>query len=187
MERLIGEVTSERYKMYLVIRLWGSECSVWVFGERRVGEMMKWSVGQEHQKGSRRPRALPGLCTGKNWERWPGAFRCGAQYVSLQMQQESSPTHLPSLLGYISCPRSLHFVSFFFLRFYLFIFRERAREGEREGETHWCSRETSVCASHMPPTKDLARNPGTGPDWELNQQCFDLRNNAQPTEPHQSG
>ena len=31
----------------------------------------------------------------------------------------------------------------FFLRFYLFIFRERGKEGEREGEQHRCVRETS--------------------------------------------
>ena len=28
--------------------------------------------------------------------------------------------------------------------FYLFIFRERRREGKREGEKHWCMRETSI-------------------------------------------
>ena len=36
-------------------------------------------------------------------------------------------------------------VFFFFLRLYLFIFRERGREGEREGEKHQC-----VVASHAP-------------------------------------
>ena len=52
----------------------------------------------------------------------------------------------------------------FFKRFYLFIyFRERGREGEREGEKHQC-----VVASCMPPTGDLARNPGMCPDWESN-------------------
>ena len=52
---------------------------------------------------------------------------------------------------------------FFFLvnkRFYLF-FREKRREGEREGEKHQC-----VVASHTPPTGDLACNPGMCPDWE---------------------
>ena len=43
---------------------------------------------------------------------------------------------------------------FFFLRFYLFIFRERGREGERE-------KYQSVVASHVAPTGDLARNPGS--------------------------
>ena len=38
----------------------------------------------------------------------------------------------------------------FFFRFYLF--RERGREGEREGQKHQC-----VVASHVPPTGDLAK------------------------------
>ena len=49
----------------------------------------------------------------------------------------------------------------FFKRFYLFIFRERGREGEREGEKH-----QRVVASHVVPTGDLACNPGMCPDWE---------------------
>ena len=60
---------------------------------------------------------------------------------------------------------SNHF--FCFYRFYLFIFRERGREGEREGEKHQC-----VVASHLPPTEDQAHNPGMCPDWEWNQQPF---------------
>ena len=48
--------------------------------------------------------------------------------------------------------------------FYLFIFRERGREGEREGEKHQC-----VVASCAPPTGDLVFNPGMCPDWESNQ------------------
>ena len=52
--------------------------------------------------------------------------------------------------------------SFFFSRFYLFTFRERGREGEREGEKH-----RSV-ASRMPPAGDLAHNPDMCLDWELN-------------------
>ena len=34
----------------------------------------------------------------------------------------------------------------------------------------------------MPPTGDLACNPGMFPDWELNQQPFGLQDNVQPTE-----
>ena len=45
----------------------------------------------------------------------------------------------------------------------LFIFRDREREGEREGEKHQC-----VVASCAPPTEDLARNPGMYPDWDSN-------------------
>ena len=53
------------------------------------------------------------------------------------------------------------FFGVFFLD--LFIFRERGREGEREGEKHQC-----VVASHLSPTGHLARNPGMCPDWESN-------------------
>ena len=55
-------------------------------------------------------------------------------------------------------------------------------EGEREGEKHQC-----VVASHVPPTGDLACNPGMCPDWELNQQPFGLQAGTQSTEPHHQG
>ena len=67
-------------------------------------------------------------------------------------------------------------------RFYLFIFKERGREEEREGEKHQC-----VVASQAPPTGDLAHNPGMCPDWESNQQPFDSQASTQSTEPHQPG
>ena len=58
----------------------------------------------------------------------------------------------------------LWFLFFFFnLRFYLFISRQRRREGKREGAKHQC-----VVAPHTPPTGDLAGNPGMCPDWEPN-------------------
>ena len=57
-----------------------------------------------------------------------------------------------------------------FFLFYLFIFRERGREGEREGEKDQC-----VVAFHVPPTGDLACNPGMCPDWELNLRPFGLQ------------
>ena len=50
----------------------------------------------------------------------------------------------------------------FFKRFYLF--RQRGREGERKEEKHQC-----VVASPTPLPGDLAGNPGTSPDGELNQ------------------
>ena len=48
--------------------------------------------------------------------------------------------------------------AFYFLRFYLFIFRERGREGEREGKKH-----RSV-VSLTPPTRDMVHNPDMCPD-----------------------
>ena len=67
-------------------------------------------------------------------------------------------------------------------RFYLFIFRDEGREGEREGEKHQC-----VVASFSPPTGDLFHNPGMCLDWELNLHPFDLQSGAQSTELHQPG
>ena len=68
---------------------------------------------------------------------------------------------------------------FLFLKI-LFIFRERGREGEREGEKHQC-----VVASCMPPIGDLACNPGMCPDWESNQWPFGSQAHAQSMELHQ--
>ena len=61
------------------------------------------------------------------------------------------------------------------LRFYLFIFRARGREGGREGEKHQC-----VVASHTPPTGDLAHNPGMCPDRESNRWPSGLQEDANP-------
>ena len=70
----------------------------------------------------------------------------------------------------------------YFLKFYLYIFRERGREGEREGAKHQC-----VVASGVPPTGGLAGNPGICPDWELNRRPFGSQASTQSTEPHQPG
>ena len=74
--------------------------------------------------------------------------------------------------------RSSTFTYLFLKRFYLFIFRERGREEEREGEKYQC-----VVASRLPPTGDLAHNPGlcltrnqTGNPW--------FTGHAQSTELH---
>ena len=71
---------------------------------------------------------------------------------------------------------------FFEKRFYLFFVLERGREEERDGEKHQC-----VVASHMPPTGDLAHNPGMCPDWELNYQPSGSQAGTQSTEPLQPG
>ena len=55
-------------------------------------------------------------------------------------------------------------------------------EREREGEKHQC-----VVAPRVPPTGDLACNPGMCPDWEVNQRLFASQSGPQFTEPHQPG
>ena len=77
----------------------------------------------------------------------------------------------------------------FFKRLYLFIFRERGREGEREREMwmHPCVRETAVSCLLHTPQRDLACHPGMCPDWELNRWLVGLQDDAQSTESHQSG
>ena len=72
------------------------------------------------------------------------------------------------------------------LKYCLFIFRARRREREREGDKHWCVRETAPSvASHTPPSGDLAHNPGTCPAWEWKQWPFGLQAGTQSTEPCQ--
>ena len=59
----------------------------------------------------------------------------------------------------------------FFLRFSLFIFRERGREGEK----YQC-----VVHSHVAPTGDLAGNPGMFLDWESNRRPPGLQPTLNP-------
>ena len=59
----------------------------------------------------------------------------------------------------------------FFLRFYLFLERERERNIHQLPLT--------------PPTGDLACNPGMFPNGESNQQPFSSQASTQATEPHQ--
>ena len=51
-------------------------------------------------------------------------------------------------------------VVLFLLKYFIYLFLERGKEGEREGAKHQC-----VVASCVPPTGDLACNPGMCPDW----------------------
>ena len=64
----------------------------------------------------------------------------------------------------------------------MYLFLERGREREREGEKHQC-----VAASPAPPMGDLVHNPGMFPDWESNQQPFGSQASTPSTEPQQPG
>ena len=55
---------------------------------------------------------------------------------------------------------------FFFLRFYLFIFRQRT--GGRQRKTSVCERQHPLVASRALSTGDPGCNPGMCSDWELN-------------------
>ena len=69
----------------------------------------------------------------------------------------------------------------FLKRFYLYSFREKGKEGEREGEKHRWGRETSIGCFNPACYSAIC------PDQELNRQPFGLQDNAQPTEPHGQG
>ena len=83
-------------------------------------------------------------------------------------------------LSYAQC--SFSFFSLFLKIFYLFIFKDRGREEEREGEKH-----QQVVASCTPLPGDQARNPGMCTDWESNWQPIGSQARAQATELHQPG
>ena len=89
----------------------------------------------------------------------------------------------------ISFPHHLTFnfsrVLTFLKRFYLFIFRERGKEGERREEKHDVQEKQLSVAFLTPLTGDLACNPGMCPDWELNWQPFSPQASTQSTESHQ--
>ena len=76
-----------------------------------------------------------------------------------------------------------YYIFLFFKKKYLFNFRERGREGGREGEKDQCV----VASRRAPPTRDPACNPGMCPDRESNQRTFDSQAGTQSTEPHQPG
>ena len=89
------------------------------------------------------------------------------------------------IAGYQTSPKFSGLKQLLFLilkKIYLFIFRERGREGEREGEKH-----QHVIAFHVLLDGDLTCNPGICTDWELNQWLFGLQASTQSTEPHQPG
>ena len=66
---------------------------------------------------------------------------------------------------------------------FIFFYFQREGEKKREGENHWCERETSIgCLSHSP-NKDRTWDPCICPDWESNWRPFTSLQADQPTEP----
>ena len=102
----------------------------------------------------------------------------------------------PRFQGWIPGPGShsiflslidVSFLLFFFLRFYLFIFRERGSDGEREGEKHWCMRDTLVSCLSLTPKGGPGQQPGHVPWPGIERWPFSSQAGAQFTEPHQPG
>ena len=86
----------------------------------------------------------------------------------------------------VYCP--VYFLKIFLNKFLnLFIFRYRGKEREREGEKLRHVRGTSISCFLHASQWGQAHNPGMCPDQESNQQPFALWDDAQPTQPHQSG
>ena len=71
---------------------------------------------------------------------------------------------------------------FYFLKDFIYLFLERGKEREKERE-----RNINVWLPRAPRTWDLACNPGTCPDWELNQTPFGSQADTQSTEPYHPG
>ena len=102
-----------------------------------------------------------------------GYYRQGGAKVGLQLWVNTV----------YSCIIIYSYITYFsflliFSRFYLFIFRESRREGEK----HQC-----VVASRVPCPGDLACSPGRYPDWESNLQPFGSQASTQSIESHQPG
>ena len=67
-------------------------------------------------------------------------------------------------------------------KIFIYLFLERGDKREKERE-----RNISVCTSCIPPTGDLAQDPGMCPDWESKEQPFGSQVSTQSTELYQSG
>ena len=97
-----------------------------------------------------------------------------------EQSTEGKPTFRLVWAEFVSVHCSAHSrcsIQTFLQKIYLFIFRERRREGEKHQSV----------ASRTPPTGHLARNPGMCPDRESNRQPFGSQASAQSTEPHNPG
>ena len=69
-----------------------------------------------------------------------------------------------------------------FFKDIIYLLLERGEGKDKEGEKHQC-----VVTSRMPPTEDLARNPGMCPDWDSKERPFGSQAGTQSTEPQQPG
>ena len=74
-----------------------------------------------------------------------------------------------------------------FSKDFIYLFLERGNRREKERERNTDVRNIDRLFFIHAPGGERTRHPGMCPNWGSNQQPFALQNNAQPTEPHQSG
>ena len=109
-----------------------------------------------------------------------------AALPSVCCRSGSGSSHVPQCDAF-HFPRSFLFSILFFPFFFLFylrilfIFRERGREGDREGEKHQCEREALTCC--------FSYAPRLGGELATQACALTFRSvrRHQPTEPHWSG
>ena len=92
------------------------------------------------------------------------------------------------IFSYVYRSEVLGFIYFLFFKYFIHIFLDRGegKEKQRKRNTDVWEKHRSV-ASHMLPNQGPNCNPGLCPDRESNQRHFALRDDSQPTEPHQPG
>ena len=93
------------------------------------------------------------------------------------------PTKIHTLKPKPPVPQNI--TAFTYSNFYLFLERGEGREKKRERNIN--VRNINWLPSIHAPAGNLTHNPGICPAQELNWQPFAFQNDAQPTEPHQSG
>ena len=140
---------------------------------RGLPQPVAWELGHHGARGALRCHPVQRT---RRVQASPGSLLWLPRRVSTT-RPRPPPDPLSSLLSPCSP------VFFNLIYFYLFILREGGREGEREERERNINRLLLACIL----TRDLACNPVTCPDWELNRRPFILRDSAQPTEPASQG
>ena len=131
----------------------------------------------------------------KSLSRWASDLWCVARRLQQGLRSFLPSPYFFTWLTHTYLPSGLRWAVTFFRKvslilkcitflIYLFIFRERGNEGERERNINVWEKQLSA-APRTPPTR--AHNPGMCPSQELNYWPFGLQNGNQPTEPYQSG
>ena len=119
--------------------------------------------------------------------RWPGEFPLLQSAYSYLCSFFFWLSYLiESQKFFISDTNSFFMMYTFYKDFNLFLERGKwGRKGRRE--TSMCKRNIDWLPLSWPPSKGLARNPGTCPHRELNRRPFGSWDGTQPYEQHQSG